>query len=144
MKRRCFAIGCGVILRYSTADDCEYLRDLRNDPVARMMSRNDQPITVGQHYVWFMTTTDTILIAEVNEEAVGSIRLIHHPHEVELGIIVDPKHRGKGYAPEMLRLAAEYTSDHLVAYVRTDNEPSLRAFTRAGWVKGQPYVRFEQ
>lgn len=138
-----------MILRraYPTLYDTEFLLRLRNDPESRRMSRQSLPISTDDHVRWLASTKDVNFIAEERDQRIGVLRFIRHPHETEVSIIVAPEQRGLGYAERMLRLAADEMHDPmfvfpLVGYVRTDNERSQRAFTRAGWVDEGSYTRF--
>jgi RimJ/RimL family protein N-acetyltransferase len=147
-----------MILRVATADDLPFLLRLRNDPVTRMWSRTEDELTEEGHAQWFAETTDRIFVAEETVKniitadpnvgpggvrvLVGTVRLVRHPHELEMGIVVAPEHRGKGYASEMIKLGAKEAWAPVVAYVREDNLKSLSAFKRAGFKEDDTYVRF--
>lgn len=129
-------------LRLATIDDAEFLRRIRNDPETRRWSRTEGEISKKAHDDWFRTTTDRIFIAETDGVAVGAVRLVRHPHELELGLVVAPEHRGKGYAVKLIELGKAEAWAPVVAYVRSDNTRSVRAFNRAGFKLDDTYVRF--
>ena len=129
-------------LRLARADDAAFLLKVRNDPQTRHWSRTEHEITAKEHAAWLAATTDRVFIAEVDGEPVGTLRLVRHPHELEMSLAVAPAHRGKGYAVEIIRLGAKEAWVPVVAYVRVDNERSLKAFKRAGFVQDDTYVRF--
>ena len=57
--------------------------------------------------------------------------------DIDFAFIVDPAHRGQGYAPEALRAAFQYCFDQLGArsfwgQCHTDNQASARAMRAAG------------
>ena len=131
-----------MILRHATIDDLDFLLWLRNDPESLRGSRRTTEIPYLEHLDWFLSTPDTVLIAEIDDLKVSTVRLVKHPHELEMGIVVAPACRGQGYAAEMIRLGAEQAKAPVVAYVREDNERSLKAFTRAGFQREGHYVRF--
>jgi RimJ/RimL family protein N-acetyltransferase len=97
----------------------------------------------AEHRDWFEKTTDRIFIAE-NErgDAFGTVRFVRHPHELEMGIVIAPEHRGKGYASLMIELGVKEAWAPVVAYVREDNDKSLHAFRRAGFKMDDLYYRF--
>jgi RimJ/RimL family protein N-acetyltransferase len=132
----------GMILRVATADDLPFLLRLRNDPETRKWSRTTEEISEEAHAKWFAETTDRIFIATHERLKTGTVRFVRHPHEVEMGIVIAPEHRGKGYAAEMIRLGVKEAWAPVVAYVRVDNDRSLRAFERAGFTRDDLYVRF--
>jgi RimJ/RimL family protein N-acetyltransferase len=132
-----------MILRVATAEDVGFLHRLRNDEVTRMWSRTEDEITEEAHAVWFAETTDRIFVAEgENGVQFGTVRLVRHPHELEMGIVVAPEHRGKGYASEMIKLGVKEAWAPVVAYCRVDNDKSIRAFASAGFTRDDLYVRF--
>lgn len=135
-----------ISFRYMGDEDREYVRTLRNDPVTRMMSRTDKEISEDEHQDYLDTTGDVILVARIGERRIGTLRLVFHPHEVEVGIVVDPRERGKGYSPKMLNLIKTWLGPDVdrpvVGYVRRDNDPSLAAFRSAGWTESDDYVKF--
>jgi RimJ/RimL family protein N-acetyltransferase len=140
-----------MILRVATADDLPFLLRLRNDPETRKWSRTTEEINEEAHAKWFAETTDRIFVAEiewismvevVRPEPVGTVRFVRHPHELEMGIVIAPEHRGKGYAAEMIKLGLKEAWAPVVAYVREDNDRSLKAFERAGFKMDDRYVRF--
>ncbi len=106
------------------------------------MSRQQEEISARQHKSWMESTTDRIFVAEENGVAVGTVRFVRHPHELEVGLVVAPEFRGRGYAALMLDLAKAEAWRPLVAYVREDNARSLAAFARAGFKRDDQYVRF--
>jgi RimJ/RimL family protein N-acetyltransferase len=132
-----------MILRVATADDLPFLLRLRNDPETRQWSRTTDEISEEAHRDWFETTTDRIFIAE-NErgDAFGTVRFVRHPHELEMGIVIAPEHRGMGRAAEMIQFGVREAWAPVVAYVREDNLKSLSAFKRAGFKEDDTYVRF--
>src|SRR5512134_3182858 len=110
-----------MILRLATESDLGFLLRLRNDEETRKWSRTAEEITAKAHRDWFNKTTDRILVAEVDSKAVGTVRFVRHPHELEMGIVIAPEERGKGYAAEMIKLGVKEAWCPVVAYVREDN-----------------------
>jgi RimJ/RimL family protein N-acetyltransferase len=133
-----------MILRVATADDLPFLLRLRNDPETRQWSRTTEEISEAEHRDWFEKTTDRIFVAELDsgDERIGTVRFVRHPHELEMGIVIAPEHRGKGYAARMISAGIENAWAPVVAYVREDNLKSLSAFKRAGFKEDDVYVRF--
>ena len=131
-----------MILRLATEDDLAFLLRLRNDEETRAWSNTREEITAKAHRDWFNKTTDRILVAEVDNQAVGTVRFVRHPEKLEMGIVIAPEHRGKGYAKEMISLAAQEAWAPVEAYVRIGNDRSLRSFKSAGFIEGDTYVRF--
>ena len=131
-----------MVLRLATEDDLPFLLRLRNDPETREWSKTREEITAKANRDWWNKTTDRILIAEVDGEPVGTVRFVRHPHELEMGIVIAPEHRGKRLAAKMIEAGAKEAWHPVVAYVREDNDRSLRAFKRAGFKVDGMYMRF--
>lgn len=138
-----------MILRVATSEDLPFLLRLRNDPETRKWSRTTEEISESVHGEWWRLTTDRIFVAEgligENENCsvpIGTVRFVRHPHELEMGIVIAPEYRGQGYAAEMVRLGLKEAWAPVVAYVRVDNDKSIRAFERAGFIRDDLYVRF--
>lgn len=131
-----------MTLRLARASDAAFLLRVRNDPTTRQASRTRREITLKEHEAWFAKTTDRIFIAEVEDVAVGTVRLTRHTGWLEINLAVAPEHRGKGYATQMIQLGAKEAWAPVVAYVRAENDRSLKAFKRAGFVEEGTYVRF--
>lgn len=55
----------------------------------------------------------------------------------DIGVLVSPAERGKGYGSRAISLATEYAlragAERLVAEIKPENVPSIRAFERAGY-----------
>ncbi len=92
----------------------------RNDPQTRANSRSSDPVSWEEHAKWFKEKQN-IYVAWV---PVGTVRV----DDGEVSLTVAPEHRGNGYAAPMIRAA-----NGVRAWVKADNEPSLRAFRSAGY-----------
>ena len=74
-------------------------------------------------------------------EAVGTVDLFHFDpmnNRAELGLLVAPEYRGRGYASAMLDLICDYARDHLglrqlYVIITADNVPCIELFDRHGW-----------
>lgn len=78
---------------------------------------------------------DPVAVIELHHAGLGVEGL--EPDEVEIGWITHPARRGLGLATEAAGAAAAHALstlglDHLVAYVRPDNEASLRVAAKLG------------
>lgn len=120
------------------------------------MSFDTAPIPWESHQQWFSRKLQDprchfFLILDAESRPVGQIRLEEAAEEeatVSLSLI--PAARGRGLGPQVLRLAAgelfRTTPVRCIhAYIKPDNQRSLRAFQKAGfrwrgrtWIKGQP------
>lgn len=97
-------------LRNAQPQDAELLRVWRNDPLTRESSRSMREFSSEEFSTWLTARlTDplhAVYIAEVDGQAVGTIRSELHPDEgyCELSYTVAPEHRGNGYATAMAQL----------------------------------------
>ena len=98
--------------------------------------------------------TITLWIAEAEGSPAGQVRVSREGADAaELHVTVAPDARGRGVGAAMIteaagRVLAEPSVDRLVAHVKDDNEPSRRAFARAGFaISGRDeanLLRFER
>jgi RimJ/RimL family protein N-acetyltransferase len=130
-----------VSLRAASARDRDALLAWRNDPATRGMSLQQEAVSPADHERWFASSLDSrdrlLFIAE-KDGAVGTIRLDLRQHGLaEVSLTVAPDHRKRGYAAEMIRAVEPHARDRqvrtLVAAIRPENEPSVRAFKSAGY-----------
>jgi predicted dehydrogenase/RimJ/RimL family protein N-acetyltransferase len=145
-RGRRVALAPGLRLREARTDDGDRLRAWRNDPATRLWSRTQHEIGAEEHRAWLLralaSASTRLWIAESDGDAVGQVRMTADGDgtmEVHLGLAAEA--RGRGLAAPMLREAAgrvlaEPGVERLVANVKPDNEPSLKAFLRAGFVRG--------
>lgn len=135
-------------LREAGRGDARLLFDWANDPTTRRMSFSVSAIEWDEHVSWLDATLRDpdchLWIALDGATPVGQLRLdASGGREATLSFSVAPEWRGRGYGGVILRLAAEAARDTgrisaLVAWVRPENEASLRAFARAGYVAQEP------
>jgi RimJ/RimL family protein N-acetyltransferase len=132
-----------LFLREVNQEDCRFIYDLRNNPVARRASRNTGEISYDEHKNWFSSalkdSTKKIYIAVTLAERIGQIRFDKQGEEAEVSITVDPNKFGKGYGSRILALGDRRYFDEekeiiaLCAEIRKDNPSSLRIFEKEGY-----------
>jgi RimJ/RimL family protein N-acetyltransferase len=133
--------GPSLSLRPATLDDAAVLLTWRNDPVTRANSRSKGEVREEEHLAWLRGTLSNadrrLLIAEREGQLVGQVRLDRSGATAEVSITVAPGARGHGLAPWLLRAAEsvgrELGVTTLLAEIHADNQPSLKAFKRAGF-----------
>ena len=109
----------------------------------RRWSRSQDEVSEQEHRAWLermLSDPGTQQwIAEADGVPVGQIRLTREPPDAaELHVTVAPDSRGRRLGAELIieaaaRGLAETTVHRLIADVKADNEPSCRAFARAGF-----------
>ena len=92
---------------------------------------------------------DVFIFHDSNENVVGTLSVMYkNGNDIEYrirkadafiyNVLTDEKHRGRGYAGEMLRLLSEYlhgkSIDKAYLAVSTNNIPAIRAYKKAGFV----------
>ena len=131
-----------VRLRRANHGDCELVWKWANDPITRTASFASEPIAWNDHVKWFQRQvdgTDAILyIAEKNGMPLGQVRFRIEAIEATVSISLNPTSRGQGLGWTILTLAveelfSEKTVARVNAFVKPENERSLRLFPRAGF-----------
>jgi UDP-2,4-diacetamido-2,4,6-trideoxy-beta-L-altropyranose hydrolase len=150
-------------LRPLREDDCQLLFAWANDPAVRSASFYSAPVQWEEHRQWFsqklQDPQSVIYLGEtVSGEPAGQVRF-HldgdgQRQRATLSVVVAPKFRGAGWGKELIafsiRMLARVHSIHCVdAFVKPDNQPSIRLFESAGFrraggdqVAGQPALLF--
>jgi RimJ/RimL family protein N-acetyltransferase len=97
------------ILRPATVADGRMLFDWRNDEITRANSRDGGIVSWEAHRAWLdmvlADPTRELLIAEIADTPVGTVRLDRLATEVELSWTVAPEHRDQGIGRAMVAVA---------------------------------------
>ncbi len=141
-----------IPLRYrlATLADIELYFDWANDPDTRRQSFRTEPIPLDTHKTWFtrqLANPDSLLLVFETDTAisqpVGQVRFSREAGDLAvIGLSVDVSFRGQGLAAQLIERACAVCAEHWAplivrAYIRPENQPSLRAFGRAGF--GEPH-----
>ncbi|MBD2753120.1 GNAT family N-acetyltransferase [Spirosoma validum] len=138
------------MLTYRTArlTDAQLYFDWANDPDTRRQSFNSAPISLETHTAWFtrkLADANTLLLVFENEtgKAVGQVRfertpVADMPDEVIIGVSVATSQRGKGLASQLIERGCticrkQWGEVTIHAYIKPENQASIRAFERAGF-----------
>ncbi len=131
-----------VRLRRVRADDIHLLWKWANDPEVREASFSAASIPWEAHVAWFQEKfgSSFMLVCE-NEQGVpfAQVRFDLNGSEAELNISISKEKRGCGLAVPVIEAAvrelfANNDCKRVHAFVKRGNEPSARAFKRAGFV----------
>lgn len=149
--RRVLGAMKGALLSVRDAgwDDSRMIWEWANDPVTRGMSFSTDPIPLEGHERWFRQRLDDpgcLFGIGIDEDggAVGQVRLENAGEDERIiSMSLAPEHRGLGLGSylieEGVRRAAERARFSQVhAYIKSENQASVRAFMRAGFVAGEP------
>jgi N-acetylneuraminate synthase len=134
----------GLHLRAAVSSDAELVFGWANDPATRAASFARAEIPLADHLAWFgreLARRDHHLyMAEQRGEPVVFVRLDETPEQVgvcTISINVAPQARGRGLGAATLDAATTTAGTlgfaSLRALIRPDNQPSRRAFVRAGY-----------
>lgn len=140
--------GAIVTLRAPTEADKVFLHTVRNDFEAQLMLMSlPRANTPDRVEAWISSVLDDsasvifVIADKVSAEAAGflQVRKMDFVHGTgEMGIYLDAKVRGKGYASEALQLLEQYLKDvfnlrKLMLMVLEANERAIRFYRKAGW-----------
>jgi spore coat polysaccharide biosynthesis predicted glycosyltransferase SpsG len=137
------------LLRFRTAlaGDCHLFWQWANDPAVRAASFSSDPIPWEGHRAWFAATLDSpakrLWIVEYLGEAMGQVRFDLDGREATISVSIAKDFRGSRLADTILHLASRKVMeqedlDVIHAFVKRENEPSIRAFMKAGYTVAGP------
>lgn len=131
-----------VTLVPATAEDAQFLLDLRNDQDAREMSLHTGKVKPSEHRSWLSDTLsrdDRVLyIVVVEDRKVGMVRTDLDNEVAHLSVNILQRERGKGLARLALEaMIAAHSKDVRLfeAVVNCANAASLKLFTKIGFAK---------
>lgn len=132
-----------ITFRPATMDDADWLLALRNDPLAREMSRQSGMARPETHRGWLTFRIDhpdhQLLIALCDDVPIGMVRADRYQgkHDSwEVSINIAPASRGAGLGKATLAAACERWNDRfLYAEIKHNNQRSMRIFTACGFEK---------
>ena len=135
---------CEPILRLAASGDKQLVFLWRNDPEIIVLGTTRRAVTWEEHSSWFDKVLDQtrhlLFIIETNGTPAGTVRLDRHgENQAEIAIYLLKPFTGRGLGTRAIRIACARAFEHWVllerieAFVRTENEPSLKAFTRVGF-----------
>lgn len=133
-----------VRLRIATFDDARQLWEWRNEDETRAASFSTKHIPYNDHIRWFEEKLNNenirfLIALDRNNRSVGYARLDLERDTAEINLTIDKMHRGKGLGSALIQAATEFALNDLkvrcvVAHTRINNDASVAAFHRAGFV----------
>jgi RimJ/RimL family protein N-acetyltransferase len=142
-------------LRPAERKDCRLLWEWANDPATRAAAFSTGTIPWEHHQAWFedkMKDPNCLLLIGENSEGrpVGQIRLdLRSGRQGEIDVSVSADARGYGLGSRLIDLGvreafARTDAECLHAFIRRENEMSIRAFERAHFLKlGEDVVKLQ-
>lgn len=135
-----------VVVRRAIRSDSEDIFNWRNDDLTRQMSHGDEYIDFETHDQWMTSSLSNenrlLLICEDanTSQKAGVVRFDVDNNQAIISINLAPEMRGKGLASQCLIGAIEYfkpafaTVSLIIATVKTQNQSSIRAFQKVGFM----------
>lgn len=140
--------GNDVSLRPACADDVAVVFEWRNDPFIVRKGSQQRTVTWTEHCAWFATQltnpSSRIYLIHVGREPAGQVRFhMEGTSEAEVSLYLLERFTGHGHGVVALQTACwqlfgETQIERVSAFVRADNEPSARAFLKAGFSVAEP------
>ena len=133
-----------LVLRRVTESDCEMLWEWINDPDVRASAFRSEHIPIEEHRQWFygkLKDPQCFLFIGLDGSStpIGQVRFDVRDDEAEVDVSVARNQRGKGYGSYLIRKAVQELQRIMAirtvhAFVRPENQASLRAFQKAGFI----------
>ena len=131
-------------LRPICKEDCRLLWEWANDPDSRATAFNSEPIAWETHTVWFdkkLNDANAILyiMLDARKRPVAQVRFgMRKNGTAEVDVGVDPARKNRGFGTTALMMACQRLFDEtdvrrIEAYIKLDNQISIRAFEKAGF-----------
>jgi RimJ/RimL family protein N-acetyltransferase len=155
-----------IVLSYRPAliSDATLLWRWRNDPMTRANSFTQSPVGWQEHRAWLTRKLESsaaqlcwLLVVEQDGQPAAIVRFDREEDGAEVSITVAPECRGAGIGADALRIAidglfAQIASlRKIVAYIKADNQASVKVFERASFVccgpslqHGEAALRYER
>lgn len=138
-------------LRAAAAGDARLLFDWLNEPAVREASFSTSPVPWEDHEHWYarkLASADcAIFIAsDVDGTPAGVIRFEVDGHDAVVSLTVEPGHRGRGVAAELIRRGCERFQERgglkrFVAEIKSHHAASRKAFANAGFVLAEAFEK---
>ncbi len=139
-------------MRRANKEDSSDLLCWRNDPLTRMMSRNQDRVEPDVHERWYQKVlADSkclLLIGELSNHSIGMVRFdgMQTKNSWEVSIMLAPMHRKRGLSKPLLyaaichlrllkdkQLVKENELIDLIAEIKPDNTASKKLFENIGF-----------
>jgi UDP-2,4-diacetamido-2,4,6-trideoxy-beta-L-altropyranose hydrolase len=156
---RVVAFLSGPEVRRARESDCQMFWDWANDSASRAASFRSEAISWDDHVRWFhskLADPQAFLYTATDKQGtpVGEVRYQAQSRRAVLSINIGAGFRGNGMGQKILTIAIERLFhdsevEFIDAYVKPGNEPSLKLFAAAGFIRspaaeieGQEAVHF--
>jgi RimJ/RimL family protein N-acetyltransferase len=131
-----------ITFREANKDDVKLYFEWTNDPLVRSQSFQSNDIQYEDHVRWFESKIEdakALMLLFSDEEAyIGQVRIEQKLDVNVISVSLAASSRGKRYGSRILRLVAiefqKRAGGAISAYIRKDNQASIRSFESAGFV----------
>lgn len=128
-----------LTLRPATLDDAKHLFDWRNDPTARAVSGDTNPLVWDDHLSWVTRALENpahrILIGIQNDTPVGVVRFAKDNDHMVVSLALAPGQQGRGLGKTLLAAGlAQIAPTPVMASIRNDNAASRACFSACGFM----------
>jgi UDP-2,4-diacetamido-2,4,6-trideoxy-beta-L-altropyranose hydrolase len=138
-----------LVFRTAEIADAEQLLKWRNEPAARLASFRSEEVQPAGHQSWLAKTLANRLIdlwiVEVDDEPIGQVRFDFDStsESAKISVSLALEHRKRGLGTALIEAACRKTFmnddvEEIVALIKSDNQASLNAFRKAGFVNPRP------
>jgi len=117
-----------------------------NDPLTRSVSFSSGVIPWEEHCAWFAQRLSdpacVFLIADLDQVPAGQIRFEVLGSDATVSVGLGANVQGRGLGTEVIRQGTAFVFGHVtslsrvVAYIKSENLASIRAFDKAGYMEG--------
>lgn len=140
-----YLAGRFIYLRKGLWTDVEHTWRWANEPLARQMSFKSDPIPYEEHATWLRSTlsNENAWVRVVELAGVGPIGIVRFNKKLDdahavISVNVSESFRSRGLGTRIIRIAThEFVSEsgleEVIAYTKTSNIASARAFQKAGY-----------
>ena len=132
-----------INLRRVNEGDCRMIWEWNNNPDVRAISFLPDPIPFEDHVRWYEARRRDpgcffYVATNCSGAPFGQIRFELTKNEGTVSVSLDQEARGKGYGSALIlrgaeRFFAESSASVIHAYIKKDNQASVRAFESAGF-----------
>jgi len=129
------------MISYATEQDIKQFFKFRNLEEAIELSALQKSVGWDEHRIWYAQAIkqENILLFLIQSNS-GMLRFDKDDNNAIVSIYLSPEYRSKGLAVVCLNQAMRevlkrWSINRFIAYVRVDNKPSLRLFSKLGFIR---------
>jgi UDP-2,4-diacetamido-2,4,6-trideoxy-beta-L-altropyranose hydrolase len=141
-------------LRRVQESDCRIIWEWINDPFVRSCSFNPKTISVEDHKKWFASALVNprlvyYIAIDPQGNPFGQVRFLIGDGDAVVSMLLDRNYRGVNLSAPLIRSStdtffSESNIPFVSAYIKTENERSLKAFKKAGYREYETILIYEQ